>query len=540
MSSKTRAEYEAIVSVLERLFNEAEYSRLLAKTRGLAQEDDPVLHDIAASFMLNATIESGDLAALQDEAIPLAELCHARVKEEPGDNAAAIGMNAYNLGNGYGKLAELLECKLSELPAAPESDGEATRRRWQLEHSRDDAASKTRARFAEALRYRSGMSQNNQVRLLTNTGGRYLDEGRLFEAFDVCEEALRLDPTHPIALLKSVAAIGRIASLRGVFDDENGVALIHARDRLNLALGQPERSLNEASLGIGARLAHHSTRIDQLLRAQGGESRLRAEKQRRVDNHRDCQSSLSPSMLEQHSLELRFELFCCVCPSRRGDTAYFTEMNQTRREGASLTEMDDEFDRMVDMLNEAKESFIAARGVYLSAAASPEAAPESAASYAHRDAHRIFSPQVGQLKIALKSAMDVLDKVSWFVNLYLNLEVKTNKVSMHTVLTRQRRDVKGDKPWTKARRRHADRLTETMTMNPWLSAIVALAEGLSAERQPGEMLFQSKEKSEGMPRLTDHYRCMMVGRRTIPCSHHSSLNMRHIWHYDWPGRRFCT
>ena len=255
-----------------------------------------------------------------------------------------------------------------------------------------------------------------KAEILINLGNSLDEIGRSLEAIDFYEEALRIDPNHPIAWMRLGKTLFMVANRV-----HNRVMLRDAREAQKNALkGRRLETYcySDARNGLIEDLQH--TR--DVLRVVG----------RRKSEH-----TLPPIPAPYN------QQFVDFCVERRLFLNYSLPNHpsphpyQDHFKFSVVTSLDDatKFARLTRLLNEFTERFATAR-LLLFEAYLPPASPtffDTLTPYVDLGDVAQYGVRVGKLKLAFESAYNVLDKMALFLNEYFDWGIAKKQVSFASI-----------------------------------------------------------------------------------------------------------
>lgn len=307
----------------------------------------------------------------------------------------------------------------------------------------------------------------SEVRLLANIAMSRLREHRLFEALDTAEDAIRLDPVHPMPRVAAAEAAERIVRARSATMGRRDLfrSLAVAREHASRAVSAKAYAEREGYPGAAT---YHLTVLQRL---EAGLSSLASDVDAAVreawDHDRRHDDWILPEALafwHRHRIALSDTPFPARCPDVLGDRAGFKRLRQPGH-GRTAAELDASFLRFSRALNAAREDFLVARRSFQTALTEDFQVETQFTCFADVDTDDVLGTEPGLLKTALRVALDALDKLGVALNEYWHRDLKGNYYFADVVLGRR---AKGSRPPLDAETR------ARMDANPWVHALVHL------------------------------------------------------------------
>jgi tetratricopeptide (TPR) repeat protein len=317
--------------------------------------------------------------ALRDEDLVFKGVAHenAFLSVSPPDH---LQTHLYNLGNGHSTLEDIARAKPG------------------YKFNPDNSALLDAKRcFREALKL-AGDSAGPQ--LLVNYANCLSAGGRTIEAIDLWRRALTLSPEHPMALGNLAIGTKYIARLTNDY-----VALPQVADGLRRALASPME--NEMPDRAKTYFADELTKIDSFLKR----------------NPRIKEPQIRPTTDN-------YELYC-----RQNDLFLSLSVRKVF-DAVSLSLIthisdDSTFPRLARVINEIKERFALARMLSFEASNGSigDLDADRLTTYADLSDGGVYGTRPAKLKLAFETAFNVLDKIAFFLNDYMKLNISDKDVS---------------------------------------------------------------------------------------------------------------
>lgn len=280
--------------------------------------------------------------------------------------------------------------------------------------------------YRRALGSSQKADTDQRARLHVNYGNCLAGLGRTVDAITEYEQALSLDPDHPMAwgnLGMELIRFGRVAG--------NRVFLLDARDALERALSSNRLTLigtqdaRDRFLTWYKRVNEHISGVTTDPRTVPGRSRRYPTK--RYEEY--------VYFCIHHELFLTLALFDHHFESIASDSIGFS----------ISTSIDDDttFIRLSRIINEIKEQYATARLLLFESINPPHRGRSynDLTHYTDNLDYAVYGIGSGKLKIAFRSAFDILDKIALFINDYLSIGLKPRQVTFTSLWLDPKRGV---------------------------------------------------------------------------------------------------
>ena len=303
----------------------------------------------------------------------------------------------YNLGNGYAGLHSI------------------ARHRPGFSFDPDTTPLiKAKQYYREALAGLEHLDANLRAQLRINYGNCLSNLGRFLEAIYEYNAALSHMPDHPMAWGNLGVELERFAFIAG-----HSRILRDANEALNKALA--DNRLEQ----IGESWARpYFERVQQRIRQRLSKikedtSSVRSE----TPNFATAYHQAYVEFCVKHQLFLNFCLKNRPCAHRAEDTVRFSLTTALNNNTA--------FPRLARVVNEIKERYAAARLLIFEACNPPfDTQPyDDMTYYMDNLDYAVYGIRAAKLKLAFESAYNILDKIAFFINAYLNLGIKEDRVN---------------------------------------------------------------------------------------------------------------
>jgi tetratricopeptide (TPR) repeat protein len=414
-----------------------------------AHRSDINVRAVAASSLIDAGTELGDLQSIQ-EGIGLIE----ELLEGPHVDPLWTTTQQYNLSNGYASQYKILYD--------------------QNDHQNAFEARQKHKLLLQALLLQSAHVSANLLPWVHTNYANVLDElDRTIEAIDYYSTALDRDPQHMLAKGNCGEALHRFVLMSRNHWLENLDAAVRF---LDAACAAPDEILKRAGHSAVASL---QTRNEQLRafaekRVKGGLQALEAWRPHRDREHGQPPSPSWLSRIVRDRLLLTFNQFPLYSENEAVDDLFFTKLGFGLDEKAKHWSV-----TLIFLLNVIKEEFVTARHLYYQAVAPSEREQEAASitSYADPAEYAEFGLEAGLLKTSLRTAVDLLDKVVIFINLYLKLGHDERAVNFNVVWFTK---------CTPSKREHPT-ITALRASNRWVAVLRDLCDDWFNKLYPGPL-----------------------------------------------------
>lgn len=360
-------------------------------------------------------IDAGNAACDADVINQGVSLLESQLTALRGQGQEPSAQQWFNLGNGY-YAAEAVrraeEGYVYNPSATPMSRAkECYRNAWALVQEKpvDDTP-------AASDEFTQEVTPLLKAEILINLGNSLDEIGRSLEAIDFYEDALRIDPDHPIALMRLGKALFLVSNWI-----HNRQMLRDAREALKKALkGRRLETYGYSTARSGIIEDLEKTR--NVLRAVG----------RRKSKH------VLPLIAAPYNQQ-----FVDFCVQRRLFLNYSLPRHpsphpyQDHFRFSVVTPLSDEtmFARLTRLLNEFTERFATARLLLFEAYLPPASATfyDTVTPYIDLGDAAQYGVRAGKLKLAFESAYNVLDKMALFLNEYFEWGIPKKQVSFATI-----------------------------------------------------------------------------------------------------------
>jgi tetratricopeptide (TPR) repeat protein len=283
--------------------------------------------------------------------------------------------------------------------------------------------SKARAFFRKALGYRADNHLKSQV--WVNIGNCLDNVGRSVEALDCYEQALNCEPGHAMAIGNKGVGMLHYASVagrhRGTFIKESYYLLSKA-----LEIGVQPEAVNYFQDYL-KKIEIHSGDKDIISSDFSGYPGYTIK----------SDSELERFLIEfcmKHRLYLNPCNFCQKCDAAIGDTTVISQMVGSTSNGKNPLKQDP-FLRLSFYVNQIKQDYVTARLLLVLSqykGLNLDFADRNVRIINTMD-YSIHNIRTELAKKAFKSLADILDKVAFFINDYLNLNMQDEKVDFDSV-----------------------------------------------------------------------------------------------------------
>ena len=311
----------------------------------------------------------------------------------------------YNLGNGYSELHSIARRQPDfsfDLDTTPLIDA----KRY----------------YREALKLSHLLDNDWQAQLRVNYANCLSGLGRSLEAISEYKTALDHQPDHPMAWGNLGVELEHFAFIAG-----NPTLLHKAYDALSNALA------NEHLVHLGgtsARVSFERTlhRIERFLsEIEGGDTPNMSPNPPTSSSTTTVWYKTYVEFCMEHQLFLNFCLDDQQCTRTAGDSVLLS----------LITKIDDNttFPRLGRVVNEIKERYATARLLVFEAYNPPYnvQAYDEMTHYMDNLDYAVYGVRVAKLKMAFETAYNILDKIGFFINKYLNLGIGDRWVSFSTI-----------------------------------------------------------------------------------------------------------
>lgn len=266
-----------------------------------------------------------------------------------------------------------------------------------------------------------------KVRILTNYGNCLDTLGRNFEALCCYDEALKINPEHSMAMGNKAMAIRFFADISGGYIKEIYIKSYHL---LKSAL-EHEKDLIRVG-GITAK-KDFENEIKQIEERFNDRSELsKTLKYPKYDStHMTEFEKFYIPFCSEHNLFLNFHIHESECESSIVDPIFIS----------LITPMDDNetFYNLAKHINEIKEDYAVARLLLVQSQFKREDFNHISkrTTLLNTMDYSIFNIYAGLLKASFRMSYNILDKIAYFINDYLNFGMKDSEIHFHTIWEEQ-------------------------------------------------------------------------------------------------------
>jgi tetratricopeptide (TPR) repeat protein len=447
---KNEAEITAWHKELIRLSHAERYTDVIASVRArLAGSPDNIeVTTVAVAFLIDAGNCLGDLSAI----VEARQVIQGLIARSSPD-ARFIASQKYYLSNTFASERRILHAR--------------------GEHDKaQEAVTEQKQLLQELLLQEGKLSVDLRVRVHTNCANALDEGGRTVEAIDHFVQAWSLDRNHMLAKGNCGVALVRLARIGGNHAMRNrdaGLRLLEeacAAPREILRYASPSAVTHlEEQLGVSRR------EIDQ--RVKDASTTLEDWRIHRQEAHGTPKCAPHLKLVLKDRLLLSLNQFPLASEEEAVDDLMFGQLSSGIDEESVRWSVE-----IIHRLNVLKEEFVSARYLYYLSAEEPApnlVAAEAATRYADPGYATEFSIASGMLKASFRTAVDILDKVAFFLATYLKLGHRDNRIYFRTVWYLNCDEKRGEHPL----------VTETKKRNTWLRALNELQGDWFADRFPG-------------------------------------------------------
>lgn len=262
---------------------------------------------------------------------------------------------------------------------------------------------------------------NLTVEILVNLGNFYNYFGRHIDALELYEDALKLNPTHGMALLNKGQSL---IEYRNLMDHESPMLL----DAYNCF----KDALNDSNLTYQGKLS--SKKLIQIFEDNNKQSLLTKKKKSKlnINPYYTDLESLSNIFCYNNKLYLNLCNFCQKCETSIGDTIAIRRMT-TPIKNEKI--QDDLFLVLSSYLNQIKMDFISARLnliLYQYKELDLKFVNNNVTIIDSLD-NELHNIHIQLVKNSFKSFYDILDKIAFFINEYCDLGINQKQIDFKRI-----------------------------------------------------------------------------------------------------------
>ncbi|MFC1932620.1 LA2681 family HEPN domain-containing protein [Chloroflexota bacterium] len=283
--------------------------------------------------------------------------------------------------------------------------------------------SNARAFFRKALEYRADSHLKSQV--WVNIGNCLDNVGRGIEALDCYEQALNCEPRHAMAIGNKGVGMLHYASVAG---KHRGTFIKEAYSLLSKAL----------EIGVQPEAASYFQDYLKKIEIHSGDKDILSSDFSGYPGYTIKSNSKIDIFLIEFCMKHRLYLnpcdFCQNCDAAIGDTAFLSQMVVSMSNGKDPIKQDP-FLRLSSYLNQIKQDYVTARLLLVFSqykGLNLDFVDKNVRIINTMD-YSIHNIRIELIKKAFKSLADILDKVAFFINDYLNLDTSDEKVDFHSI-----------------------------------------------------------------------------------------------------------
>lgn len=262
---------------------------------------------------------------------------------------------------------------------------------------------------------------NLKVQILVNLGNFYNYFGRYIDALEYYEEALKINPTHGMALVNKGQSLIEYRNLMNL----DSPLLLDAYDCFQKALNSPK--LTYEAKFVAKKSINNFEKYNKKLQF----TRKNKTKINIKPNYSDLKD-LSNAFCYNNKLYLNLCNFCQICESSIGDTITIRRMTTPIRNEKI---QDDPFLVLSSYLNQIKMDFISARLnliLYLSKDLDLNFVNNNVViiDTLNNEKHNI---KIQLVKDSFKSFYDIFDKIAFFINEYFTLGINKKQINFKVI-----------------------------------------------------------------------------------------------------------
>lgn len=279
-----------------------------------------------------------------------------------------------------------------------------------LDHADSDELSAAKSIFNSLKQREQAFDSETRHRYLVEFANCLSDMGRFSEATRLYVHALQVKPGDPIAITNLALSFREIALIADDPED-----LKEAADVFGQALATGELDGLGGS-GTSERIRELKQELDSLLKSRPQASSAKMSVDRKTYQ----------GFCKRSQLFLNFCFHSEDCPHIPADTLTFAV--------ADVADAN-RFTRCVRTINEIKQQFAVARLLVFESLCHPPYADKTDELTAYLDLsdESVYGVRSGKLKIAYETIFNLLDKIAFFLNDYLQLRMRDKDISFKSI-----------------------------------------------------------------------------------------------------------
>lgn len=319
----------------------------------------------------------------------------------------------YSLGSGYGLLARY---KIHKCSTVESTNADMLQHKNLLDTART---------YNEDLLVLKTLDPMLTANVYVNNGVNYSYLGRIAEAFDCYDQAVKLVPNHSMALANRGVALFRLSSF--TWYQKNFVLEAYQ----NLKKGFPGVSTESRQF-----FQQFLYMIEQDFPVKDMLDNPPSYPGIKIPDSNDFETFLTEFCIQNH-LYLNFCSFCQKCEAAIGDTAIIKSLTFTKEEidSKDILTARDPYVRYSAFIEEIKKDFLTCRFLF-----ALSESPDEDYSYVFKHFHsaetfdcRITDINVQMTKISFKALYDIFDKIAVFINEFWKVGMKPRDVSFASI-----------------------------------------------------------------------------------------------------------
>lgn len=276
--------------------------------------------------------------------------------------------------------------------------------------------------YKRSLTYYNGAELNIKVQSLVNLGNLHMGLGRYIDALEYYENALKLNPTHGMALVNKGICLLKLRFLV----NHDGLLLKEAYISF-------KESLKSNNLTFSAKnIAQEQIKIFEENNSKEFLNNIKISRIKINDNYTNLEE-FSNLFCLKNKLYLNLCNFCQQCVNCIGDSICIKQMTLPIKENEKLE--DDKFLILSSYLNQIKMDFISSRFNLILSQYN-----ELDLNFINNNViiidsydYELHNIRIQLLKDSFKNFYNILDKISFFINFYLDLNIDKNQVNFKNV-----------------------------------------------------------------------------------------------------------
>ena len=376
--------------------------------------EHPQIQCFCSTFLIDCGSALGNVDSIKQGIFLIEKLLEKlEASKEDKDSRDSIPLKAqltYNLSNGYSAKACLLNKKSS-----------------QKSEDYKKALSMQKQLLQKVILKQNELEKKFLANVLANYANLLTDLGRYVEAIDYYYDCLKLYPEHAVAMGNCANVLKNFLNLSIVHNDKILYEVWRLFQEANCRQSQLKKLAGHHAI---SQYQNELVDFEEYLSLNIGGSKSLQKRILEWEKAHSWKPSLFLQQLRDDRLLLTVNPRPTNCPSEYKDDVFWGSIC------VSLEDKNDEwFQSLAHTFNNIKEDFATARYLYYQSRSQETELVENSRVTHYLQTYNFadFGLRSGLLKTSLRIAIDCLDKCACFLNLYLNLNHRQDKVIWNNV-----------------------------------------------------------------------------------------------------------